>query len=90
MSADEKRVAARLMETYAGFAEHTDARSAGSSMRLQEMGALDNTLFLYILGDNGASAEGGLDGAFNEIAALNGVTRARPRSCRISTRSAAQ
>ena len=42
-------------------------------MRLQEMGELDNTLFLYILGDNGASAEGGPYGAFNEIAALNGI-----------------
>jgi arylsulfatase A-like enzyme len=73
LTADQKRVAARLMETYAGFAEHTDTQVARVTDALQNMGALDNTLFLYVLGDNGASGEGGLEGAFNELAALNGV-----------------
>src|SRR5205823_7238674 len=40
---------------------------------LQEMGVLDNTLFIYIVGDNGASAEGGPGGAYNEMMALNGI-----------------
>ena len=73
LPADQKRVAARLMETYAGFAEHTDTQVARVTDALQQMGVLDNTLFLYVLGDNGASGEGGLEGAFNELAALNGV-----------------
>ncbi|SDR64112.1 arylsulfatase [Rhizobiales bacterium GAS113] len=73
LSADDKRVASRLMEAFAGFAEHTDMQVGRVVDALQDMGALENTLFLYMLGDNGASAEGGLDGAYNEIAALNGV-----------------
>lgn len=73
LSADQKRVAARLMEAYAGFAEHTDMQVARVTDALEQMGALDNTLFLYILGDNGASGEGGLEGALNEMAALNGI-----------------
>ena len=76
LSADQKRVAARLMETYAGFAEHTDTQVARVTDALHQMGVLDNTLFLYVLGDNGASGEGGLEGAFNELAALNGVAEA--------------
>ena len=47
------------METYAGFAEHTDAEVGRIVDALAAMGELDNTLVLYILGDNGASAEGG-------------------------------
>jgi arylsulfatase A-like enzyme len=73
LSEDQKRVGARLMEAYAGFADHTDAQVGRLVDALQQMGELENTLFLYILGDNGASAEGGPDGALNEIAALNGV-----------------
>lgn len=75
LSTDQKRVAARLMETYAGFAEHTDVQVGRMVDALQAMKALDNTLFLYILGDNGASGEGGPHGALNEIAALNGIVQ---------------
>jgi arylsulfatase A-like enzyme len=74
LSADQKTVATRLMEIYAGFAEQTDAEVGRMVDALQSMGVLDNTLFLYILGDNGASAEGGPDGSFNEISIFNGVT----------------
>ncbi len=74
LTGDQKRVGARLMETYAGFAEHTDAQTGRLVDALDEIGALENTLFIYIAGDNGASAEGGLDGTFNEIKALNGVS----------------
>jgi arylsulfatase A-like enzyme len=69
----QKMVYARLMETYAGFAEHTDAQVMRLIETLEEVGVYDDTLFIYIAGDNGASAEGGLDGTFNELMALNGI-----------------
>jgi arylsulfatase A-like enzyme len=71
---DQKKLEARQMETFAGFAEHTDEQVGRLVDGLQEMGALDNTLFIYIIGDNGASAEGGPEGAYNEMMALNGIT----------------
>ena len=61
------------METFAGFAEHTDEQVGRLVDALQAMGVLDNTLFIYIVGDNGASAEGGPEGAYNEMMALNGI-----------------
>ncbi|MFN8624747.1 MAG: arylsulfatase [Candidatus Binatia bacterium] len=62
LSGDEKKVAARLMEAYAGFLAHTDAQVGRLMTALEQMGAFDNTLFFFIVGDNGASAEGGLLG----------------------------
>jgi arylsulfatase len=73
LSADQKRLFARQMETYAGFAEHTDAEIGRLVQAIQDLGELDNTLFIYIAGDNGSSAEGGPDGSYNEILALNGI-----------------
>jgi arylsulfatase len=73
LSADEKKVASRLMEIYAGFAEHTDAQAGRFLDALQELGVLDDTLVIYIAGDNGASAEGTLTGTSNELATLNSV-----------------
>jgi arylsulfatase len=70
---DQKKLEARQMEAFAGFAEHTDEQVGRLVDGLQEMGALDNTLFIYIIGDNGASAEGGPEGAYNEMMALNGI-----------------
>ena len=70
---DQKKLEARQMETFAGFAEHTDEQVGRLVDALQEMGVLDNTLFIYIVGDNGASAEGGPEGAYNEMMALNGI-----------------
>jgi arylsulfatase A-like enzyme len=70
---DQKKLEARQMETFAGFAEHTDEHVGRLVDALQEMGVLDNTLFIYIVGDNGASAEGGPEGAYNEMMALNGI-----------------
>jgi arylsulfatase len=69
----QKMVYARLMETYAGFAEHTDAQVMRLIETLEDIDVYDDTLFIYIAGDNGASAEGGLDGTFNELMALNGI-----------------
>jgi arylsulfatase len=73
LNGTEKMVYARLMEVYAGFAEHTDAQVMRLIEALEDIGEFDNTLFIYIAGDNGASAEGGLDGTFNELMALNGI-----------------
>jgi arylsulfatase len=61
------------MEAFAGFAEHTDEQIGRLVDALQGMNELDNTLFIYIVGDNGASAEGGPEGAYNEMMALNGI-----------------
>jgi arylsulfatase A-like enzyme len=69
----EQRVASRLMEAYAAFAEHTDHEVGRLLDRLDAAGQLDNTLVLYILGDNGAAQGGGRLGTTNENAALNGI-----------------
>jgi len=71
LSADEKRLFARQMEVYAGFAEHTDHEVGRLVQGLEEMGVVDDTLFIYIAGDNGASAEGGMVGMFNEMSFFN-------------------
>jgi arylsulfatase len=70
---DLKPVLARQMEVYAGFMEHTDHHVGRLVDALADLGILDNTLVYYIVGDNGASAEGDLHGSFNEIINLNGA-----------------
>ena len=72
-SADEKKVYTRLMENYAGYMDYTDHEVGRLIDSLAESGELDNTLVLYVVGDNGASAEGGLEGTFSELASLLGV-----------------
>jgi arylsulfatase len=69
----ERRVAAALMENYAGFVEHADTQFGRIVDTLAELDILDNTLIVYILGDNGASVEAGPSGSFNEIRLQNGV-----------------
>lgn len=73
LSADEKRLFERQMEIFAGFAEHTDAQVGRIIDALEERGELENTLFYYIVGDNGSSAEGGMIGVFNENTYFNAV-----------------
>lgn len=73
MSADQKRLFERQMETFAGFAEHTDHEVGRLVAQLEAINELDNTLFFYIVGDNGSSAEGGPEGTYNEMMALNGI-----------------
>ncbi|HUL03933.1 MAG TPA: arylsulfatase [Gemmatimonadales bacterium] len=73
MSAAQKRLFERQMETFAGFAEQTDYEVGRLVSQLESIGALDNTIFFYIVGDNGASAEGGPEGTYNEMMALNGI-----------------
>ena len=73
LSADEKKLFTRQMETYAGFAEHTDNEVGRLYSAIEELGQADNTLFIYIVGDNGASAEGQMNGMYNEMSYFNGV-----------------
>jgi arylsulfatase len=73
MSAEQKRLFERQMETFAGFGEHTDYQVGRLVAQLEAIGELDNTIFFYIVGDNGASAEGGPEGTYNEMMALNGI-----------------
>jgi arylsulfatase A-like enzyme len=73
LTADEKTVAARLMENYADFAEHADWNVGRLVDALEELGIMENTVFLYQLGDNGMSAEGGLIGTHNSVLNYNGI-----------------
>jgi len=68
-----KPVLARQMEVYAGFLEHTDHHIGRLVDAIDELGALDNTLVFYVIGDNGASAEGHINGSFNEYLFFNGA-----------------
>lgn len=72
-SEDQRRLMARQMETYAAYASHTDHEIGRLVDALDAIGELDDTLFIYIAGDNGASAEGGPEGSFNELLNLNGI-----------------
>ena len=74
LSVDEKKVYARQMEVFAAFTGHTDHEVGRLYDAIDDMGEADNTLFIYILGDNGSSAEGGLAGTFNEMIVLNGLS----------------
>jgi arylsulfatase len=71
--AELQPVLARQMEIYAGFLEHTDYHVGRLVDTLQDLGVLEDTLVFYIIGDNGASAEGDLHGSFNELINLNGA-----------------
>jgi arylsulfatase len=73
MPNDLKPVLARQMEIYAGFLEHTDHHVGRLIDTLQDLEILEDTLIYYIIGDNGASAEGDLHGCFNELINLNGA-----------------
>jgi arylsulfatase A-like enzyme len=68
-----KPVLARQMEVFAGFLEHTDHHVGRLIDALEELEILDDTLVYYIVGDNGASAEGTPQGCFNELITLNGA-----------------
>jgi arylsulfatase len=78
LSADEKRLFARQAEVYAAFAEMTDHEIGRLVRAIEDLGELDDTLFLYIAGDNGTSAEGGASGLFNEYTYFNLVPEQVP------------
>jgi len=73
LDATHQRLYARQMEVYAGYCENADWNVGRVIDAIEEMGELENTLVIYIWGDNGASMEGTLTGTFNELATLNGV-----------------
>jgi len=74
LSPDQKRLYARMMETYAGALSYADDQIGRIIDALEDSGQLDNTLVIFIMGDNGASAEGTQQGTTNEVAtAANGV-----------------
>jgi len=68
-----KPVLRREMEVYAGFMEFTDHHVGRLFEHLEKLGVMDNTLVYYIIGDNGASAEGSVNGCFNEMSYFNGL-----------------
>ena len=71
LSADEKKLFARQAEVFAGFLHMTDVEIGRLVDAIEEMGELDNTLIFYIAGDNGTSAEGGMNGLYNEMTYFN-------------------
>ena len=73
MDDELKPVLRRQMETYAAFLEHTDHHIGRVIDEVERLGLLDNTLIFYIVGDNGASAEGTMTGTFNEMINFNGM-----------------
>jgi arylsulfatase len=73
LSADEKRLYARQAEVFAAYVEMTDHEIGRLVDAIEEIGQLDNTLIVYVAGDNGTSAEGGRNGMFNEMTYFNGV-----------------
>jgi len=72
LSADQKRLYAHMMEVYAAALAHADHQMGRILDELQAEGRLENTLVIYIQGDNGASGEGGPAGSINDIASING------------------
>jgi len=71
LSADEKKLFARQMEVFAAFGEYADYEIGRLVKAIDNTGQMDNTLIFYISGDNGASAEGGMNGLFNEMSFFN-------------------
>ena len=73
LSADEKKLFIRQVEVFAAYAAYSDYEIGRVVQHFQDLGRLDNTLIIYINGDNGTSAEGGPLGTPNEVAFFNGV-----------------
>ncbi|NBO74793.1 MAG: arylsulfatase [Gammaproteobacteria bacterium] len=73
LTRDQRKIAERYMETYAGFLAHTDAQVGRLRAAIEQMGELDNTLFIYIVGDNGSSGEAGPFGSIRYMSSIQGV-----------------
>jgi arylsulfatase A-like enzyme len=73
LSADQKKLFARQAEVFAGYAAYTDHEIGRVIQQVQDMGQLDNTLVIYIVGDNGTSPEGTLSGTPNQYTSYNGI-----------------
>ena len=76
LSVLQKKLYARQAEVFAGYAAYTDHEIGRVIQAVDDMGKLDNTLIIYIDGDNGTSPEGTLYGAFNQLTAYNGILKA--------------
>ena len=68
----QKKIYARMMEVFAGFAANVDHHMGRVVEAVKQMPNAENTIFIYVVGDNGASAEGGLEGSINENLFFNG------------------
>ncbi|MFN6564593.1 MAG: arylsulfatase [Nostoc sp. ChiSLP01] len=79
LSAEQKKLSAHMAEVFAGFLAHTDYEIGRLIDAVDQLGELDNTLVIYIVGDNGASAEGGITGTVNELKFFNGVPENLPQ-----------
>jgi arylsulfatase len=73
LNADQKKMYTHQVEVYAAYLAYTDHEIGRVIQAVEDMGKLDNTLIVYISGDNGSSAEGTLIGTPNEVASFNGV-----------------
>jgi arylsulfatase A-like enzyme len=73
LSADQKKLFARQAEVFAGYAAYTDHEIGRVIQQVEDMGKLDNTLIIYIVGDNGTSPEGTLSGTPNQWTSYNGI-----------------
>ena len=73
LSDDLKKFYARQMEVYSGFSENADHNVGRVIDSIEELGEIDNTLIVWIWGDNGASMEGTITGSFNELTTQNGI-----------------
>ena len=73
LSADQKKLFARQAEVYAGYTAYTDNEIGRVIQQVEDMGRLDNTLIIYIDGDNGTSPEGTLSGTPNQYTSYNGI-----------------
>ena len=73
LSADEKKLFVRQADVYAAYLAYADDEIGRVIQAVADMGKLDNTLIIYIVGDNGGSAEGSLIGTPNEVASIQGI-----------------
>ena len=76
LSLIQKKLYAREAEVFAAYAAYTDHEIGRVIQEVHDEGKLDNTLIIYIVGDNGTSAEGTLEGTFNQMTAYNGILNA--------------
>ncbi len=72
LNADQKKLYARMMEVFAGYGAHVDHHMGRVVDAVKQLPGAENTLFIYIAGDNGSSAEGGIEGSVNENLFFNG------------------
>jgi arylsulfatase A-like enzyme len=76
LSAIQKKLYARQAEVFAGYAAYTDYEIGRVIQEVRDQGKIENTLVIYIVGDNGTSPEGTLSGAYNQLTAYNGILKA--------------